>query len=83
VQLYASKPAIEGLLMPAKELMAFAKTNSLQPGEEAVITLTIPVQSLSYYDETQSTWVVTPGKYNFIAAASAEDIRQQKSIEIE
>lgn len=82
VQLYVSKPAVDGLLMPAKELVDFAKTAVLQPGEEEVVKMTVSAQDLAYFNEAQNTWTQAPGKYNFIVAASAEDIRQQQSIEI-
>jgi len=82
VQLYVSKPAVEGLLMPAKELVAFAKTQELQPGEEATIRLSVAPEYLTYYDETQNAWVMTPGQYNLIVAASAEDIRLQQAVEL-
>jgi len=82
VQLYVGKPAVEGLLMPVKELVAFAKTHELKPGEESTVRMEVAPESLTYFNEGENRWVMTPGKYNFIAAASAEDIRLQQAVEM-
>jgi len=82
VQLYVSKPAVEGLLMPAKELVAFAKTAELQPGEETIVKLNVAPESLTYFNESQNAWIQAPGQYKFIVAASAEDVRLQSSLQL-
>lgn len=82
VQLYVGKPAVEGLLMPVKELVAFAKTKELKPGEETTVKLSVSTDNLSYFNESQNAWVLTPGKYTLYVAASAEDIRLQQAVEM-
>ncbi len=80
VQLYVGKPAVEGLLMPVKELVAFAKTAILEPGQEETLQLKVSAKDLTYYNEQQNAWVATPGTYNFYVAASAEDVKIMKSV---
>ena len=82
VQLYVGKPAVEGLLMPVKELVAFGKTAVLEPGQEETLQLKVSAKDLTYYNEQQNAWVATPGKYNFYVAASAEDVKVTKSIDL-
>lgn len=60
--LYASVPFGE-TGAEAKRLVAFAKTNELQPGEEETVALSIALRELSCYDETQAAWVLRAGDY--------------------
>ncbi len=69
------------VLKPAKELKAFQKT-SLQPSEERKITLTIPKEHLSYFNESTKKWEFEPGKYKFIIGSSSRDIRLEKTLVI-
>ena len=82
VQLYVGKPAVEGLLMPTKELVNFAKTAELQPGEETVVKMQVNAQDITYFNEQQNTWVIAPGQYTVYAAASAEDIRLKQTVNL-
>ena len=80
VQLYVGKPAAGDLLIPAKELKAFAKTPLLQPGESHTVTLTLARSDLSTWIEAQKAWVITPGEYRVMVAANAADVRGTQSI---
>ena len=60
---------------PAKELKAYAKTKSLKPGESETITLSVNAADLASFDEAASAWVVAEGEYQFLVAASAQDIK--------
>lgn len=82
VQLYAAKPAVEGLLMPAKELVGFAKTDTLQPGQTATLTLCIQLRDLATWREAQHEWVTTPGQYRLMVASNAHDVRQELSVNL-
>ena len=82
VQLYVGKPAVEGLLMPTKELVNFAKTAELQPGEETVVKMQVNAQDVTYFNEKQNNWVMANGTYHVYVAASAEDIRLQQTVEL-
>ena len=75
VELYISAPDNKAANKPAKELKAFAKTKQLKPGESETLTLTVKAADLASFDETASAWVVAEGEYQFLVAASAQDIK--------
>lgn len=75
VELYVSAPDNKAANKPAKELKAFAKTKNLKPGETQTLTLSITTPELASFDEAASAWVVTEGEYEFLVAASSQDIK--------
>jgi beta-glucosidase len=81
VQLYISK---EGSTVDRadKELKAFKKI-MVSPAQTSVAAMSINVKDLAYFDDATHSWIVEPGKYKIMAAASAGDIRQVASFSIE
>ena len=75
VELYISAPDNKAANKPAKELKAFAKTKLLKPGESETLTLSVTAPELASFDEAASAWVVAEGEYQFLVAASAQDIK--------
>ena len=75
VELYVAAPDSKAANKPAKELKAFAKTKNLKPGKSETITLSVTAADLASFDETASAWVVAEGEYQFLVAASAQDIK--------
>lgn len=75
VQLYASAPDRMHANKPEKELKAFMKTKNLKPGESATVVLTVGTSELASFDEQSSSWIVTPGVYQFQIASSSRDIK--------
>ena len=73
VQLYVSVP--NGILR--KELISFAKTRLLKPGESQTLTMTISDQELASWDTISHRWSIGNGTYAFFIGASATDIRGQ------
>lgn len=75
VQLYVSdlKSSVE---RPVKELKGFKKVN-LKPGETAEVVFEIGRDALSYFDADRHEWVVEPGKFEAVIAASAADIKSK------
>ena len=73
-QVYVTAPK-GSLEKPAQELKAFAKTRELQPGEQQVLTMPIPVRMLASFDEQGSQWLTEAGQYTFGIGASSRDIR--------
>ena len=62
VQVYAAAPAGK-LQKPAHQLVAFAKTRLLEPGESQVIDISFPLKNMASYCEETAAWVLEPGKY--------------------
>ena len=75
VELYVSAPDNKAANKPIKELKAFAKTKTLKPGESETVTLNVKAADLASFDEVNSAWVVAKGEYEFIVAASAQDVK--------
>ena len=74
VQLYAPVRDIK------HQLVGFAKTNLLKPGQSQTLSMVITPRDLSYFDEAQQAWVVAKGEYRLEVAANSRDVRQQVSL---
>ncbi len=74
VQLYVTAPD-GGLVKPAIELKAFAKTGELKPGESQTLTMTVEPYGLASFNEETSAWEMAAGNYVAKFGASALDIR--------
>ena len=75
VELYISAPDSKAANKPVKELKAYAKTKNLKPGESETLTLSVAAADLASFDEASSAWVVAGGEYQFLVAASVQDIK--------
>ncbi|MEM4489527.1 MAG: glycoside hydrolase family 3 C-terminal domain-containing protein [Desulfurococcaceae archaeon] len=74
VQVYVSKP--DGRVeKPLKELVAFAKTDVLKPGEAQKIIMSFDVRELKSYDESEEAWILDPGDYVIMVGTSSRDTR--------
>lgn len=62
VELYVSAPD-GGLVKPAKELKAFAKTKELAPGESQTLTMKVDSYSLASFNTEKSEWETAAGNY--------------------
>lgn len=81
VQVYASSP-VNPAGQPEKQLIAFAKTKNLGPGESQVLTMTFSQKDLAWYDDSRTAWVLNAGKYDIKCASSSRDIRSSTTIKI-
>ena len=81
VQLYIAAPQ-GGLVKPAKELKAFAKTRELKPGESQTLTMTVDAYTLASFNESTSAWETAAGSYKAMFGANVEDIRANASFQI-
>lgn len=62
LQLYIS-PTGTSSEQSTQTLKAFAKTSLLAPGDEEVLTLTVPWRELATYEEDAAAWVIEAGTY--------------------
>lgn len=80
VQVYYEAP--QGRLgKPAKELVSFAKTKLLAPGESQTLTMEFAASSMASYDDSDKTnhkscYVLEEGIYKFYVGTSVRDVRQ-------
>jgi len=65
---------------PVKELRAFGKTSELKPKASEVLTMTVKLADLRWFDAYEQAWKLDAGEYVISAAASSRDIRQSISI---
>ena len=82
VELYISAPDSKAANKPAKELKAYAKTKNLKPGESETLTLSVAAADLASFDEASSAWVVAEGEYQFLVAASVQDIKATLKVSV-
>jgi len=75
VQLYVSAPLGSLTDKPARELKAFAKTRTLQPGESETLTMPVDLYTLASFNEQASAWQTASGTYDIQFGASCDDIR--------
>jgi beta-glucosidase len=80
VQLYVHD-VVASVKRPIKELRGFERI-TLKPGETKTVTITVPVEKLSFYDEKTHGFIVEPGMFDIMIGSSSEDIRLQDKIEV-
>lgn len=80
-QLYATAPK-GSIEKPARELKAFAKTRTLQPGESQVLTLKFDTPSLASFDEATNSWITDAGTYRILIGSDVETIAQTLSLNV-
>jgi beta-glucosidase len=70
-EVYATLPGDSG--EPPKRLVGWSKVE-LKPGESKQISLTIPREYLSVFDEASNAWKFLSGEYTFHAGSSSRDL---------
>ena len=81
VEVYVTAPD-GGLVKPARELKAFAKTRELKPGESETLTMKVDTYALASFNEATSAWETAKGVYTAQFGASVEDIRGKVSFKL-
>ncbi len=79
VQLYLSAP--QGKLgKSARTLVAFAKTEELQPGESTDVTLCVNLEDFASYDDVgavcHAAYVLEKGAYTFLCGSNVRDVKE-------
>jgi beta-glucosidase len=69
------------VVRPIKELRGFQRI-SLKPGETKTVTITVPGEKLSFYDEKTHQFVVEPGTFDVLVGSSSEDIRLKGQFDV-
>lgn len=80
VQAYVHRidPSVE---WPQKELKAFKRV-TLDPGESKTVSLSVPVKSLMYWNETKHAWDNDLCRMELMVGASAADTRLKRKIRL-
>ena len=81
VEIYVSKTN-SVVSRPVKELKGFEKV-FVPKGEAVGVEISIPVSDLAYYNMMLDEWIVEPGEYTFMIAASSQDIRYRENVNID
>ena len=87
VQVYVKKPENENFVKVQRELVAFAKTKELKPGESETLKLKFNLDYLASYDETGVTgkankacYVLEEGEYLIFVGDSVAATRKNKNL---
>jgi beta-glucosidase len=70
-EVYAALPADSG--EPPKRLVGWSRVE-LKPGESKQVSVTIPMEYLSVFDEYAETWKRLPGNYSFLVGSSSRNL---------
>ncbi len=81
VQVYLGAPS-EKLDKPRSELLAFAKTGLLEPGQSQTLSFELKPRDLASFDTASSSWVAEAGKYKVLIGASSKDIKLAGSFHV-
>ena len=80
VQIYVAPPTGD-VPRPPKELAGFAKL-TLDPGVTGTAEIALKERSFARWDPQDRRWVIDPGQYQFLVAASATDIRSVLAVDV-
>lgn len=73
VQVYYGAP--DGKLeKPAKELVAYQKTDLLQPGESQIVSITFDIEEMASYSEADACYILEKGDYNIYLGTSVRQL---------
>jgi beta-glucosidase len=70
-EVYSTLPGDSG--EPPKRLVAWSRV-ALKPGDSKQVSLTIPKEYLSVFDETTNAWKSLPGDYSFYVGSSSRNL---------
>lgn len=82
VQVYLSAPAAT-LNKPREELVAFAKTRLLEPGQKQTLTFEFNARDLASFETASSSWLAEAGEYTVKVGASSRNIKQTAAFQLD
>jgi beta-glucosidase len=65
---------------PAKELKGFVRVRDVAPGATVEARFVLDDRSFAFWDPDRHDWVVEPGDFELLAAASVADVRQRATV---
>jgi beta-glucosidase len=80
VQLYVTYPG-SAVERSERELKGFAKV-ALEPGATQTVEISVPVNSLAYYDVVESEWALEALKHEVHAGTSSRDLPLATTLEV-
>ncbi|WP_136192860.1 glycoside hydrolase family 3 C-terminal domain-containing protein [Actinomyces procaprae] len=88
IQVYRGAPADAALPHPARELVAFARSGVVAPGESQEVTVSFPWGRLASFDDSGSTghahaWVVEAGAYPMYVGTSVRQTIDAGAVVVE
>jgi beta-glucosidase len=82
IQVYMSLPT-QDTQQPAKKLVAFAKTNTLQPQQSVEMKFIIKPRDYAYFNEEKSGWMLDAGSYTAHVGTAVNAITQSTEFTIQ
>ena len=67
---------------PALELVAYAKTDLLEAGQNTILSLELTPRSFTVFDQEESAWIAKSGVYSFCLASDASTPVEDFTIEL-
>lgn len=85
VEVYYNPPYTNGGIEKASaNLIAFEKTNTLQPGESQTISISFAAEDMASYDEkTEQCYVLEEGDYNISIRSDSHTILDEKTYKVQ
>ena len=81
-QLYATAPVRQGVEKSAAVLVAFAKTDELEPGEAAELELRCCERDLASWDVSAGCWVLDAGSYAISLRSDSHTVIDQRELSL-
>lgn len=81
-QVYVTPPHAQAMNRPEKELKAFAKTRTLQPGESETLAMKVKRMDMAYFNSKESRWEVQPGIHKILVASSVADVKATITVKL-
>jgi beta-glucosidase len=78
-QVYTGFPDAAG--EPPKRLIGWARVE-LAPGEQKQVTVAVPQDRVTVYDEASDAWKLVPGSYNLQVGGSSQDLPLHQAVDL-